>query len=78
MQAPDTIHVNDTIPIHVRVFNRSGDSIVGAPVFLTVTNDTLMGIDTARTAVIGKKPGTDSLVARSGSLPSAPFRIRIL
>ena len=72
---PDSIHVNDTTAIHVRVLNRSGDSIVGAPVRLvSLTPDTL-GIDSSRIAIVGLQAGPGKFVAFSGSLPSVPITV---
>jgi hypothetical protein len=72
---PDTILVNDTVPLQVRVLNRAGDSIPGAVVTLTSLDPDTIGIDSARQAVIGIVAGSGRVVARSGSLPSDPFRI---
>ncbi len=67
--------MGQTIPIHVRVLNRSGDSIVGAPVVLiSLTPDTL-GIDTPQVALVGKIAGHGRAFARSGDLPSDPFPV---
>lgn len=79
---PDTIAVDETTVVNVRVLNRSGDSIPGAAwVLLTLAPDTI-GIDTARHAVIGlrwadttRHSGSGRILARSGDLPSSPFRI---
>ena len=72
---PDTILVGDTIPIDVRVLNRSGDSIPGAPVALVSLNPDTIGIDTASLAVVGIAAGPGQVIAKAGSLPSQPFRI---
>lgn len=72
---PDSLHVNDTIAIHVRVLNRNGDSIPSAPVRLvSLTPDTL-GIDSSRTAIVGIHVGPGKFVAFSGSLPSVPIAV---
>jgi hypothetical protein len=76
VQPPDSMHVGDTVVLHVRVLNRAGDSIPGAPVSL-FSLDTLMAVDSARFAVIAKYVGTGHIVARSGSLPSDPLPIPI-
>jgi hypothetical protein len=74
---PDSVLVGDTVVIRVRVLNREGDSIIGAPVELvSLTPDTL-GVDNAKTAVIGRMPGPGRAIARSGDLPSAPFAIPV-
>jgi hypothetical protein len=70
------MHVGDTLVLRVRVLNRSGDSIPGAPVAL-VSLDSLMAVDSARFAVIAKFAGTGHVVAKSGSLPSDPLPITI-
>ena len=72
---PDTILVGDTIPIDVRVLNRSGDSIPGAPVALVSLNPDTIGVDSARLAVVGLAAGPGQVIAKAGSLPSQPFRI---
>lgn len=75
---PTTIAVGDTIPIHVRVLNRNGDSIIGAPVVLISLNPDTLGIDTARTAIIGRIAGVGRYVARTGTLlPSAPLPVTV-
>jgi hypothetical protein len=75
VKPPDSIHVGDTIPIHVRALNRSGDSIA-AVVLLTSLNPDTLGVDTAKTAVIGRAPGPGQIVASTAnSLHSSPFRI---
>jgi hypothetical protein len=77
VSAPDTVAVNDTVPIAVRVLNRAGDSIPGAPVVLTSLNPDTLGIDSASQSVIGLLPGPARIVARSGTLVSSPFPIRV-
>jgi len=74
---PDSIHVGDTVFIHVRALNRSGDSIPGAPITLDVENPDTIGVDTARQAVIGRAVGAGRVVAKSGNLPSDPFTILV-
>ena len=74
---PDSIHVGQTIAIHVRVLNRSGDSIAGAPVHLvSLTPDTL-GIDSSQTAIVGLQVGPGKFVAFSGALPSVAFPVLV-
>jgi hypothetical protein len=74
---PDTILVNDTVVIQVRVLNRSGDSIPGAPVAIHSLAPDTLGVDSARMAIVGLKPGRANFVAvaRSSNLPSAPFPV---
>jgi hypothetical protein len=72
---PDTILVDETTLVHVRVLNRDGDSIPGAPWTLTSLNPDTIGVDTARRAVIGLMAGDGRILATTGSLPSEPFRI---
>ena len=74
---PDSIHVGDTVVLHIRVLNRSGDSIANAPVELvSLTPDTL-GVDNSRQAVVGKAIGPGRAIARSGDLPSEPFTVPV-
>lgn len=77
VQPPDSMHVGDTVVLRVRVLNRAGDSIPGAPIVLFSENPDTMGVDSARFAVIAKIVGTGRVVARSGTLPSDPLPIPI-
>lgn len=74
---PDTILVNDTVVIQVRVLNRSGDSIPGAPVALHSLSPDTLGVDSVRMAIVGRLPGKANFVAvaTSANLPSAPFPV---
>jgi len=74
---PDSLHVGDTVVIHVLVMNRDGDSIPGASVALISLNPDTMGIDSARQAVIGLITGTGRVIARSSELRSDPFTILV-
>ncbi|MDP3774752.1 MAG: hypothetical protein Q8Q85_10855 [Gemmatimonadales bacterium] len=74
--APDTVAVDSTVFVPVRVLNRSGDSIPGAPIALT-SLDTLTRIDGTGRSVIGLFPGPARIVAASGSLQSSPLRITV-
>ncbi len=74
---PDSIAVGDTMPVPVRVLNRAGDSIPGAPVTLTSLNPDTLGVDSASQSVFGLLPGPAKIVARSGALLSSPFNIRV-
>jgi len=77
---PDTLRLGDTVVVRVRVLNRSGDSIPGAPVaIISLTPDTI-GVDSARQAVFvvaapASGSGSGRIAARSGDLLSDPFRI---
>lgn len=75
---PDTLHVGDTTAVHVRVLDRAGDSVPGAPVRLVSLNPDTLGVDTLRQAVIGKAVGPGRLVAWSANLASDPFRIIVV
>jgi hypothetical protein len=72
---PDSLLIGDTVPIEVHVLNRSGDSIPGAPIALVSLNPDTIGIDSARQAVVGIAAGPGQVIAKTGSLPSQPFRI---
>jgi len=76
VQPPNSMHVGDTVVLRVRVLNRSGDSIPGAPVSL-FSVDSLLTVDAARMAVVAHYTGTGKVVAKSGSLPSDPLPIPI-
>jgi hypothetical protein len=69
--------VGDTIDIHVRVLNRSGDSIPGAVVTLVSLTPETLGVDNARIAVVGKTVGPGRAIAVSGSLPSDAFTVLV-
>lgn len=72
---PDTIQVDDTVDIVVRVLNRAGDTIPGALVTLHSTAPDTIGIDSARVAVIGLRAGSGQVVPFAGPLSGSPFRI---
>jgi hypothetical protein len=72
---PDTIAVADTVPLHIRALNRTGDSIVGASIVLVSLTPDTIGVDSARLAVIGLLAGRGRVVARAGSLPSNALTI---
>lgn len=71
------MHVGDTLVLRVRVLNRAGDSIPGAPVALISLDPDTMGVDSALFAVVANIVGTGRIVAKSGSLPSDPLPIPI-
>jgi hypothetical protein len=74
------VEVGDTLPLHVRVLDRAGDSIPGAPVELVVLDTAKLLVDSADLAVIGRDTtGTTParVVAVSGNLRSSPFSIRV-
>ena len=72
---PDTIAVAETTVIRVRVLNRDGDSIPGAPWTLVTLSPDTIGIDSARHAVIGLVAGNGRILATTGQLPTEPFPI---
>ena len=76
-QVPDSIGIGDTVDVHVRALNRSGDSIPGAPIELVSLNPDTLGIDPARIAVFGIVAGTGRFIARAGNIPSIVLLIRI-
>jgi hypothetical protein len=75
---PDTVEEFDTVPLHVRVRNRAGDSIPGAPVRLVSLNPDTLAIDSALLAVIGVQPGPARVVAISANLHSDPLPILVV
>ncbi|MFI5207056.1 MAG: hypothetical protein ACHQX4_03470 [Gemmatimonadales bacterium] len=77
VQPPDSMHVGDTVVLHVRVLNRAGDSIPGAPIVLFSQDPDTMSVDSALFAVVANIVGTGRVVARSGTLPSDPLPILI-
>jgi len=71
--------VNDTLLLTVRVLDRAGDSVPGAPVSLVVVDTAYLRLDSAHNAVIGRAPATSAkVVAVSGSLRSDPLSLRVL
>jgi hypothetical protein len=74
---PDSIHVGDTVVLHIRVLNRSGDSIPNAPVELISLNPDTLGVDNSKQAIVGILTGPGRAIARSGDLPSEPFTVPI-
>ena len=77
VQPPDSMHVGDTVALHIRVLNRSGDSIVGAPLIIFSNDADTMAVDSVQLLVIAKVKGTGRIVARSGTFPSNPLLIPI-
>jgi hypothetical protein len=77
-QANPFVEVNDTLPLVVRVLDRGGESLPGAPVSLVVIDTAFLGLDSAHNAVIGRAPAASAkVVAVSGSLRSDPFALRV-
>ena len=74
---PDSIVVGDTVPVHARALNRSGDSIPGAPIELISLNPDTLGVDPAQPAIIGVTIGTGRFVARTGNIPSIVLLIPV-
>ncbi len=74
----DTVEEFDTVPMHVRVLDRAGDSIAGAPVRLVSLNPDTLGVDSASLGVIGIQPGPARLLAISGSLRSDPLLLVVV
>jgi hypothetical protein len=73
-QASPFVEVDDTLPLLVRVLDRGGDSLPGAPVRLLVIDTAYLALDSARNAVIGRAPAT---AARVGALRSDPLTLRV-
>ena len=74
------VEVGDTLPLRVRVLDRAGDSIPGAPVQLVVLDTAKLLVDSADLAVIGRDTTGATparVVAYSGNLRSSPFSIRV-
>jgi hypothetical protein len=77
-QASPFVEVNDTLRLAVRVLDRAGDSIPGAPVALLVVDTAYLALDSVAHAVIGRAPATAArVVAVSGSLRSDPLALRV-
>jgi len=72
------VEVNDTLRLVVRILDRAGDSVPGAPVSLVVIDTASLGLDSAHNAVFGRAPATSAkVVAVSGSLRSDPLSLRV-
>jgi hypothetical protein len=63
-----TVEEFDTVPISVRVLNRSGDSIPGATAHVVSFSPETLFVDTLPLQLIGRTPGVARLLATSGSL----------
>jgi hypothetical protein len=68
----------DTVIVAVRVRNRAGDTIPGAPVRLASLTPDTVAIDSADLGLIGVQPGPGRVVALAGSLASDPLRITVV
>ncbi len=73
-----TVQEFDTVPLVVRVRDRAGDTIPGAPVQLISLNPDTLGIDSATSSLIGIQPGPARVVAISGSLHSNPLQVSVV
>lgn len=73
---PDSIHVGDTVVLHIRALNRSGDSIA-APIELVSLTPDFLDVDNSRQAIVGKAVGAGRAIARTVDLPSEPFTIPV-
>ncbi len=74
---PESLAVGQSIVIHARALNRSGDTIAGAPLKLVSLDPDTMGVDTASFSVVGILAGTGRAIVTSGGLQSNPFLIPI-
>lgn len=68
----------DTVIVGVRVRNRTGDTIPGAPVRLASLTPDTVAIDSADLGLIGVRPGPGRVVALAGSLASAPLSVTVV
>jgi hypothetical protein len=81
IEAPASLSLeeHDTLRLVVRVFDRGGDSLPGAPIALAVIDTALLALDSADQAVVGRVPGTNArVVALSGRLRSDPLALVVL
>ncbi len=74
-QPPIILQEFDTLPLKVRVLNRAGDTLAGAPVRLASLTPDTVGVDSARLAIFGIAPGPGRVLAISGSLASDPLAV---
>jgi hypothetical protein len=63
-----TIEEFDTVPISVRVLDRSGDSLPGAAVRVVSLDPDTLGVDTVPLRLVGLTPGTARVLATSSGL----------
>lgn len=68
----------DTVVVRVRVLDRAGDTIPGAPVRLVSLNPDTVAIDTVNWGLVGVRPGPARVLAMSGSLRSDPLAIQVV
>jgi hypothetical protein len=68
----------DTVPLGVRVLDRAGDTIAGAPVQVVSLNPDTLKVDTLPLRLIGIQPGPARLLAFSGSLHSNPLTVTVV
>jgi hypothetical protein len=73
-----TVQEFDTLPIDVRVRNKAGDTIPGAPVQVVSLAPDTLAVDTQPLVLIGLRPGHARLVAISGSLHSDPLAVTVV
>jgi hypothetical protein len=77
-QASPFVEVGDTLPLVVRVLDRGGDSIPGAPATLAVIDTAYLALDGTGLAVIGRDTTPSArVVALSGNLRSDPLTLRV-
>ncbi len=77
--AGPSVEEHDTLRLTVRVLDRAGDSLPGAPVRLIALDTLYLRVDSADQAVIGLRDTTVArVVAVSGSLRSDPLVIQVL
>lgn len=78
-QANPSVEEYDTLPLVVRVLDRAGEAIAGAPVALLVLDTAALAVDSPGVGVIGRAPATAArVVAASGNLRSDPLTVRVL
>jgi hypothetical protein len=74
---PDTVVVGDTVLITVEALNRSGDVIPDAQNLLISLDPDTIAVTASGLSVVGLLPGGGRIVAGTGNLRSAPFRIGV-
>lgn len=67
----------DTLVLTVRVLDRRGEVVAGASPFLLALDTAVLGIDSARSAVVGRKAGQGRVVAVAERLRSDPVRVTV-
>lgn len=81
VQPPDSILVGQTLTLHIRALDRSGDS-TAATIYLVALNPDTLATDSVALSITGvatnaTKNAHGRVVARAGNLRSEPLSIKV-